>query len=329
MLLLLFAFIGCAAPATPSVPAATTVAPTIAPVVAPLPPAPTAAPQPKRGGTYTAVTYTADPPDLDPYLNVSFSSQTFAGFYYSRLLKFDNGPGIAANAFIPTGDLAEKWDISKDGLTYTFSLRKNAKWQNKPPMNGRPVTADDVVWSYKRFIQVSPQKGIFSGVKDVKAMDTNTVAFTLNEVFAPFENTIAQPIFWIMPREVVEQDGDARKRVVGSGPWMFEKYDKGVQVISKRNPDYYITGQPYLDEIDSLIIPDSATSVAGLRAKTIDSLGVSQSDKISLLKTNPELKLIEYPTNLVPFFYWQLDKPPFNDARVRQAFQWALTAMNT
>ncbi|MBI3536086.1 MAG: hypothetical protein HY070_00760 [Chloroflexi bacterium] len=123
--LLLFAIAACA-PAPTAIPAPP-VAPTVA-VAAPQPPPATQVPQPQRGGSLVVRFWTADPPDLDPYLNTSFRSQEFAGFFYSRLLKFDTGPKIGANAFIPTGDLAEKWDVSKDGLTYTFFLRKNAKW---------------------------------------------------------------------------------------------------------------------------------------------------------------------------------------------------------
>ena len=96
-----------------------------------------AAVQAKPGGTLVIRWWTGDPPDLDPYLNVTFRSQEFAGFFYSRLLKYDSGPGVGPNAFTPVPDLAEKYDVSQDGLTYTFTIRANAKWQNKAPLNGR------------------------------------------------------------------------------------------------------------------------------------------------------------------------------------------------
>ncbi len=283
-----------------------------------------AAAQPKPGGSLTARMWTGDPPDLDPYLNVTFRAQEFAGFFYSRLLKFDSGPGIAPNAFIPTPDLAESYEISQDGLTYTFKLRANAKWQNKAPLNGRAVSADDVVYSFERFRKVSPQKSNFDMVKEVKASDPRTVVFTLNTAFAPFETTIASPMFWIMPKEVIEADGDARKRVIGSGPFIFDKFEKGVQVVAKRNPDYYFTGTPYLDEVVLLIVPEDATAVAGLRAKSIDINGLSQTDRGAVASANPEIVLLDYPQNQIYFMYWRLDAPPFNDIRVRQAVSLAL-----
>ncbi len=288
------------------------------------PSTPTGAERPKPGGNLVIRWWTGDPPDLDPYLNVTFRAQEFAGFFYSRLLKFDNGPGIDPNAFLPVPDLAESYEPSKDGLTYVFKLRSNAKWQNKPPLNGRPVTADDVVWSFERFMKVSPQRANFSVVKDVKASDARTVVFTLNSTFAPFETTIASPMFWIMPREIIEADGNARTRIVGSGPFIFDRFEKGVQVVAKRNPDYYLTGTPYVDEVDLLIVPEDATAVAALRAKSIDINGLSQTDRNAVAASNPEILMLDYPQNLLFFLYWRVDAPPFNDVRVRQAFSLAI-----
>lgn len=321
-----------AAGATTAATAGATVPAGAAPTTAPSAASPTtaaaspaaAAAQAKPGGTITIRWWTGDPPDLDPYLNVTFRAQEFAGFFYSRLLKYDSGPNIPPNSFIITPDLAEKYDVSKDGLTYTFTLRANAKWQNKAPMNGRPVTADDVVWSFNRFRQVSPNKTNLDIVKDVKATDPRTVVFTLNNAFAPFENTMASPLFWIMPKEVIEADGDARKRVIGSGPFIFDRFDKGVQVVAKRNPDYYFTGTPYVDDVNLLIIPEDATAVAGMRSKTIDINGLSATDSKALKTTNPEIVTTNYPQNLLFFMYWRLDAPPFNDIRVRQAVSLAL-----
>ncbi len=279
---------------------------------------------PKPGGKLVISYYTGDPPDLDPFLNVTFRAAEFGGFFYSKLLKFDNGPGIPPTSFTPVPDLAEKYDVSKDGLTYTFTIRSNAKWQNKDPMNGRAVTADDVVWSFTRFRTVSPQKSTFDIVKDVKATDPKTVVFTLNAPFAPFEVALAAPVFYIMPKEVIEADGDARKRVIGSGPWIFDKFDKGVQVVAKRNPDYYFTGTPYVDELDLLIVPDAATSVANLRAKQLDSYAPSPTDTKAIKASNPEINFVTFPQNLLWFFYWNVTVPPFNDVRVRQAVSLAL-----
>ncbi len=317
LLALLLAVFGCG-PAAPTAPPAATTAPG-----AIQPPPTAAAAQPKRGGSLIISAWTGDPPTLDPYLNTSFRSQEFAGFFYSRLLKFKTGPGIAANAFSATGDLAESWE-TKDGLTWTFKLRQNAKWHNKPPLNGRAVTGDDVVYSFNRFMKVSPQKSNLSMVKEVKATDANTVVFTLDDVFVPFETLIALPMFWIMPKEVIEAEGDAQKTVIGTGPFIFDKFEKGSAIVGKRNPDYFLTGQPYVDEVQLLIIPEADTTVAGLRAGTIDWSGVSQTNRTLLLLSNPNMVMTDYTYNLLSFAYWNVNVPPFNDVRVRRAVSLAL-----
>jgi peptide/nickel transport system substrate-binding protein len=283
-----------------------------------------AAATPKDGGVFRAHLWTEDPPTLDPYLNVSFRSQEFAAFFYSRLLMSKKGPGIPAQAYIMEGDLAESWKVSEDGKAYTFTLRPDATWHNKPPMNGRPVTGQDVAWSFEQFMKVSPQKTTFDQVAEVTAPNERTVEFKLKDVYAPFEAAIGSPIFWILPKEVVEQDGDASKRVVGSGPFIFDKFDKGISFTGKKNPAYYRKGEPHIDEVVGLIIPDTATQMAGLRGKELDFVQVAQQDLESLKSTNPEIQIVEWEFNYIPFVYWKLNQPPFNDVRVRQAVSMAL-----
>jgi len=263
-------------------------------------------------------------PTLDPFLNVSVRTQEPAAFFYSRLIMPKKGPGIPGLAYIFEGDLAESWNASDDLLTYTFHLRPGIKWHNKPPLNGRPVTAQDVVWSYERFVKVSPEKGRFDYVANVTAPDDRTVVFKLKDIYAPFENAIGAPYFWIMPREVVEQDGDASKRVIGSGPFIFDRYESGVGFYGKKNPSYYRKGEPHVDEFQMLIIPDQATRMAGLRAKELDGAEVEQQDLDALKQTNPDIQIVEVEFNNNVIIYWKVDKPPFDDIRVRQAFSMAI-----
>jgi peptide/nickel transport system substrate-binding protein len=309
------------------------IAPATAPTAAPKPPtaAQRAAPTPRDGGTLTLVTatWTTDPPSLDPYLNVSFLCQTFAGFFYSRLLMSKKGPGIPNLAYIMEGDLAESWKPSDDGKTWTFSLRPNARWHNLPPMNGRPVTAQDVAWSFEHFMQTSPQKTTFSQVASVSVIDARTVQFTLKDVYAPFEAQIGSPIFWILPKEVVDQDGDATRRVVGSGPFVFDKHNSGISYSGRKNPTYHRTGEPHISEFVALIIPDVATQMAGLRAHALDVFVNIPTQQLPALKqSNPEIQYVEWQGTGFPIVYWKIDKPPFNDSRVRQAVAMSLNRDN-
>ena len=287
-------------------------------------PAKPAAAAPKDGGSFRLYLHTENAPTLDPYLNVTFRVQEFAAFFYSRLLMSKKGPGVPGLAYIMEGDLAESWKIGEDGTTYTFNLRPDVKWHNKPPLNGRPLTAQDVAWSFERFMKVSPQKTVFDQVAEVTAPNERTVQFKLKDVYAPFETAIGSPTFWVLPRELIEQDGDASKRAVGSGPFVFDKYESGVGFTGKKNPAYHRKGEPHVDEVVAIIIPDVATRMAGLRAKELDGAEVEQQDLDSLKQTNPDIQVVEVEWNYIPFIYWKVDQPPFNDVRVRQAVSMAI-----
>jgi peptide/nickel transport system substrate-binding protein len=334
---------GVPAPASTSAPVVPpTTAPVLVPTAAPAaaapaqapttaaPPAPTVAPStsastPKNGGTFRFYLWTEDAPTVDPYMNVTFRSQEFAAFFYSRLLMSKKGPGIASQAYVMEGDLAESWNISEDGLTYTFNLRPNATWHNLPPMNGRPVTAQDVVWSFERLMKVSGNRTAFDQVANVTAPDARTVQFQLQDNYVPFESLIGSPIFWIMPREVIEADGDAQTRVIGSGPFIFDKHDSGVSFSGRKNPNYYRPGEPRIDDFVAIIIPDTATQLAAFRSGQLDFYQLlSQQDIAPLKESNPQTQFVEWEYLNIPFVYWKVDQPPFNDPRVRQAVSMAL-----
>src|SRR5215475_8961955 len=103
---------------------------------------------PKRGGTIVLRLW--DPPHFDPYLQVSYKTHIVYSFTHSRLVKYKSGPGIVPGTFAIEGDLAESWS-QLDESTYVFKLRRGARWHPKPPVNGRELTAEDVVYSVDRF----------------------------------------------------------------------------------------------------------------------------------------------------------------------------------
>src|SRR5207248_8121747 len=115
-------------------------------------------------------------------------------------------------------------------------------------------------------------------VASVTAPDARTVQFVLKDTYAPFESQIGSPLFWIMPKEVVEQDGDVTRRTIGSGPFIFDKLDSGISFSGKKNPNYYRKGEPHIDDFVGLIIPDTATQMAGLRAHELDFLQVPDQE---------------------------------------------------
>jgi peptide/nickel transport system substrate-binding protein len=286
--------------------------------------------QPKRGGVLHMAVREA--PNLDPHLSVSFLTHSYISLAYSQLVRFPNGPEQKHTAdFTITPDLAEKWTLSKDGTVYTFHLRKGVHFHNKPPVNGREVTAEDVKYSLDRFVAKSGFRARFEPVKAVDVVDRYTIRVTLKEPFAPFLNHLANPSFTvILPREAEQQfkDFNRPEAVIGTGPFVLKSYEKGVKVVFERNPSYFMKGLPYLDGVVLEITPDAAARLSLLRAGKVELAHIwgwlSPEEGKSLKKTNPEM--VVTPTRVIAqgMIYMRTDKPPFNDVRVRRAVSLAI-----
>jgi len=287
--------------------------------------APAFAQQPKRGGVFRIAEREA--PGLDPHQSISFLTHSYVSLAYSLLVRFPNGPEQKdPTDFSILPDLAEKWTVSKDGKVYTFNLRKGVRFHNKPPVNGREVTADDVKYSLERFMAKSGFATRFEPVTAIDAVDRHTVRITLKEPYAPFLNHLANPSFCaILPREAEEKfkDFNHPDAVIGTGPFVLKSYDKGVRLVFERNPNYFMKGLPYLDGVVIDITPDAAARVAVLRAGKAEMPHiwgwVSPEEGKSLQKTSSELVVTPQQVIGQGFIYMRTDQPPFNDVRVRRA----------
>ncbi|OGK86553.1 MAG: hypothetical protein A2X52_17700 [Candidatus Rokubacteria bacterium GWC2_70_16] len=292
-------------------------------------PDPALAQQPRRGGVLRIAEREA--PGLDPHLTVSFLSHSYISLAYSQLVRFPNGPEQKHPAdFSILPDLAEKWEY-KTPTSLVFTLRKGVKFHNKPPVNGREVTAEDVRYSLERFRAKSGFRSRFDAVQVIEAPDRYTVRITLKEPFAPFLNHLANPTFTaILPREAEEKfkDFNHPDAVIGTGPFILRSYDKGVKVVFERNPDYYMKGLPHLDGVVIEIAPDTQTRLSLLRAGKVEMAHVwgwlSPEEARGVKQTNPEMVATPYKVIGVGHIYMRTDQPPFNDVRVRRAVSLAI-----
>jgi peptide/nickel transport system substrate-binding protein len=286
--------------------------------------------QPKPGGVLRIAEREA--PGLDPHLTISFLTHSYMSLAYSQLVRFPNGPEQKSPTdFSILPDLAEKWTISKDGTVYTFTLRKGVRFHNKPPVNGREVTAEDVKYSLDRFMAKSGFRERFEPVKSIDVLDRHTVRITLKEPYAPFLNHLASPSFCaILPREAEEKfkDFNVPDAVIGTGPFVLKSYDKGVRLVFEKNPNYFMKGLPHLDGVVVEITPDAAARLAVLRAGKAELPHVwgwvSPEEARSLKQTNPEMSVTPYRVIGQGFIYLRTDQPPFNDVRVRRAVSLAI-----
>lgn len=285
---------------------------------------PTASPQ--RGGTL--ITHdNGDPASLDYIKTWSYRSMMYSSMVYPRLLKFATEEGTDPIAYLITPDLAETMPEQPDDLTYIFKLRP-ANWEDKAPLNGRPLTAEDVVQNWNRFQAEHPSRLLLSDVAKVEATSQNTVRFTLSRPLGPFVNHMGhQGVFYIQPPELFGT-GRLEQDMWSAGPFLFRGYDVGSELRFARNPNYFIQDRPYLDEVIYKLIPDASTTMSALRSKQIDTLAwtgvVSANDTPSLQRDMPGAQFVPYPRQGNTWFGFDLTDPAFQDKRVRQAISMAL-----
>ena len=297
--------------------------------LAALAPAPAEAQQPKRGGVLRIAE--RELPGLDPHGTVSFLSHSWMSLSYSLLVRHPNGPEQKHAAdFSIVPDLAERWEY-KTPTQVVFTLRKGVRFHNKPPVNGREVTADDVKWSLERFIAKSGFKQRLESVQAIDVVDRHTVRITLKEPFAPLLSHLANPSFCaILPKEAEEKfkDFNHPDAVIGTGPFILRSYEKGVRLVFERNPDYFMKGMPYLDGVVGEVAPDTSTRLSLLRSGKAEFAHIwgwlSPDEVRDIKKTNPELVATAYQVIGQGYIYMRTDQPPFNDVRVRRAVSLAI-----
>jgi peptide/nickel transport system substrate-binding protein len=285
-----------------------------------------AAQTPKRGGTFR-LTFLADPLHFDPHQTLSFVTMVPLSFVYSRLVKVKAGPSVKPMTYPVEPDLAESWTQPND-TTYVFKLRKGVRWHNKPPVNGRELTAEDVKYTYERFLTITgnPNKPVLEYVDKIEALDTHTVKFTLKEPNAWFLDLLASTSTWIIARECVEKFGDLKKveSVVGTGPWMLERWEPNVKLVYVRNPNYFVPGLPHADGVEMLIDKDPSSRLATwLSGKT--DFGPEYQHAVRWLdapvarQRKRGLQTAEYTWFTSGSIGFKLGNPAFNDLRVRRA----------
>ena len=287
--------------------------------------------QGKRGGILRVRGY--DPPHFDPHLTLNFKTNNTVSFVYSKLVRHKVGAGVTPGTFTLEPDLAERWE-EPDDTTVVFHLRRGVRWHNKPPLNGRELTAEDVKFTYDRFLteKGNPLRFMLDPVDRIDVVDRYTVRFRLKEPFVWLVHMLANPAgTWIIPREMVEKHGDLKRAetAIGTGPFILERYEPNVKTVFKRNPDYFRPGVPAVDGVDWLVMEDEAGQLAAYRTGQIDlapwhQWTVRQQDLAALKKTHPQLIYRDFVMNVTTGIYMRTDKPPFNDIRVRRAMSHAV-----
>ena len=269
-------------------------------------------PEPVYGGE-VVVAITADPPGWDP--TVSTSQEIARVMYhnvYEGLVRLN-----ADGEIVPA--LATDWQISEDGLTWTFNLHEGVKFHD-----GSDLTPEDVVASFER--AKDPDSGhthpeYYEAIDTISA-DGNTITFTLTEPSSSLLYNLARPDSIIYPAASAETQ---RSNPIGTGPFKFAEYTEGSEVRLERFEDYYIDGVPYLDSAVFKIIPDPNTRFAALQAGDIDLIGVALSPEQYLqVEGDSSLKGTEGTATTEITLALNNTREPLNNPLVRQAITHAI-----
>jgi len=255
---------------------------------------------------------------LIPILASDSASHAVAGQIYNGLVKYDKNLTIV-------GDLAQSFDISPDGLTITFHLRKGVTWHD-----GAPFTSRDVLYTYRVIIDPKTPTAYaedFKQVKNLVALDDHTVRATYGSPFAP---ALASWGTSILPAHLLEGKDITKsplaRQPVGTGPYRFKEWIAGQKIVLEFNPDYF-EGRPWIDRYIYRIIPDTSTMYMEMKAGAIDLMSltpVQYARQTTSLQFTSRFNKFRYPSSGYLYMGYNLRHPLFRDKRIRQAITAAI-----
>ena len=279
--------------------------------------------EPQAGGTLVHLA-SAYYESMDPVTETSVNTHDAVGPAYSRLLAFAVGEDLPYGSQEIVGDLAEDWEVSDDGLTYTFTLRDDVVFHDIAPVSGRALVAGDVVSTLERIRDGGIAAYMLEAVDRIEAPDDATVVLHLSEPFAPLLNYLAGHYAWILPEEANTGGYDPATTVIGTGPFIMEDREPNVSYTYRANPDYYGEG-PYIDGFERLIVPDQGGRTAAFRTGEADYIaGLSPEEAEQVRATTPDAQELVLPGPTHHVVAVNHDVAPLDDERVRRAISMAV-----
>jgi len=278
------------------------------------------------------------PENFYPAINTTGTSFDANGQIYSRVVEFERG----GTRVVP--GLAERWDISPDGKTYTFHLRHGVKWHsNRIFKPTRDFDADDVVFSFERqwkenhpFFKVTSSNhsyfndmGLPALLKSVEKLDDHTVRVTLNEPEAPFLADLAMEFAAIQSKEYADamlKAGTPEKidqEPIGTGPYYLLQYQKDAVIRYRAFADYW-DGKAKIDDLVFSITPDAAVRWAKLQKGECHVMPYPNPADLDAMRRTPSVEVLEQPGLNIGYLAYNTTRKPFDDVRVRKALNMAI-----
>ena len=256
---------------------------------------------------------------LLPVLASDSASSEINGLVYSSLVRYDKDLKIE-------GELAESWEISADNLTITFHLRPGVTWHD-----GAPFTAEDVLFTYRLYIDPKTPTAYaeqYRQVATAEVLDPTTFRVVYRQPLA--KALISWGELSVLPRHLLEGEDVTKsplaRHPVGTGPFRFVEWKPGEKIVLEANSDYF-EGRPYLDRVVYRIIPDESTMFLELQAGGLDTMGLNpiqyqtQTDSPAFKR---QFVKYRYPAFAYTYLGYNLNRPLFQDKRVRQALSYAI-----
>ena len=278
---------------------------------------------PKRGGVLNFAVV-AEPPTYDCHATTTFATLHPVRPHYSGLLKVAGD----VNAKLELkGDLAESFDVSKDGLTYTFKLHRNVKFHD-----GSPFTSADIKATYERIINppagvVSARKALHEDIVAIETPDPYTAVFKLKAPNASMLNNFASPFNCVYSAAKLKEDPKyPEKEPMGTGAFSYVNYVRGSTWEAKRFDGYFESGKPYLDGYKAYFVKANAV-VPGIQGGQFDAefRGRTPKERDQLVDAmKDKVSVLEGPWTTSLLLTFNVKKKPFDDIRVRQALNMAV-----
>lgn len=269
--------------------------------------------KPKSGGTLTVV-HGVDVAHLDIHTAPGYEMMWINENVHNGLVTLDKDLNI-----VP--DVAKSWEVSADGLTYTFSLHPGARFHD-----GTDLDAEAVKWNFEDYLNPKRGSGMrayFTDIDRVEAVDKHTVRIILKEPNHFFLTILAgyRTGFLMISPTAFTKAGpdDYRKHPVGAGPFKFQEWVPNDHVTLVRNEHYWKPGLPYLDKVVFRILTDPMTQVSALRAGEVDLINSLSPELVRVVERDRNLTVLTGPETTPMVAILNVSKPPFDDLRVRKA----------
>jgi len=267
---------------------------------------------PVRGG-HLRVAMQDTGQQLDPHRVTDAASMRLIENLHATLLRY----GPDGRRF--EKDLARSVTVEAGGRRWVIELVEEASFHG-----GRPVRAEDVVFSIERIRREGTRAHHFDGLKRLEAAGPHTVVLVFDQPMAALRAALAHPMNAVLDREAIEAGADPAREDVGAGPFRLERWRRGEPLVMARHAGYHVPGRPRLARVTMIPMPDESARMTALRTGTVDLVLDVPAAAVARVETEPALSVSRVPGTFWEYVGINCRRPPLDDPRVRRAVAWAV-----